>query len=263
MPLFAQEPIQRQRRHRVVGSGAVSGFEGPAPPYVANAVDFDGSNDNLLRGSDLTGNADGKQGTYSVWIRLDGGDGALQHSSNNTGGRLRLKRITSDIWEINLKNSGGSFIMTLKTATTYTASSTWLHLLLAWDLSVPVAHFFVNDVDDEAGGSTETDDTIDYTVADWSVGSTTGEGGRLNGCMAELYINTAEFIDISVQSNRRKFIDAAGKPISLGTDGRTPTGTAPKVYLNGDSTNFETNQGTGGNFSVTGSLTDCSTSPTD
>ena len=231
--------------------------------FVANAVDFDGSNDNLLRGSDLTGNADGKQGTYSVWIRLDGGNGVLQHSSNNTGGKLRLKRIASDIWEINLKNSGGSFIMTLKTATTYTSSATWLHLLLAWDLSVPEAHFFVKDANDEVGGSSENDDTIDYTVADYSVGSTTSEGGRLNGCMAELYINTAEFIDITVQANRRKFIDASGKPVSLGSDGSLPTGTAPVVYLNGDSTNFETNQGTGGNFTVTGALSDCSTSPSD
>jgi hypothetical protein len=68
----------------------------------------------------------------------------------------------------------------------------------------------------------------------------------------------AEFLDISVEANRRKFINAAGDPVDLGSDGSTPTSTAPIVYQNGDFTNFETNQGTGGNFTVTGALTTCS-----
>ena len=38
-------------------------------------------------------------------------------------------------------------------------------------------------------------------------------------------------MDFTTTSNRRKFIDASGNPEDLGSDGSTPTGTAPEIYL--------------------------------
>jgi len=230
--------------------------------YVANAVDFDGINDVLVRSSDLTGNADGKQGTLSVWIRMDGGDGTQQKFYFSTGKALEAARESTDTFRVEHENVGATNILVITTTGTFTAGATWRHVLASWDLSVPVAHLFINDVDEEDGASVETNDTIDYTHPDHNIGGS-GGSAELDGCMSEMYFNMAEFIDISIQSNRRKFIDAAGKPVSLGADGSSPTGTAPIIYLNGDSTNFETNQGTGGDFTVTGALTACSTSPTD
>ena len=240
-------------------------FRTPADvAFVANAVDYDGTNDTLLRGSDLTGNADSKVGTFSAWVRLDGSNASQLRITATVGNTFIVRRLSDNTFGIQLENPAGTPILTLVSSTTYTSGATWLHITSAWDLSVPVAHLFISDADDEAGGSTETDDTIDYTASDWAIGSNGGGGGqRWDGCMSEVYINTAEFLDISVEANRRKFIDASGKAVSLGSDGSLPTGTAPIVYLNGDSTNFEINQGDGGDFSVTGALDDCSTSPTD
>lgn len=62
---------------------------------------------------------------------------------------------------------------------------------------------------------------------------------------------------------RRKFISAAGKPVDLGADGSTPTGTAPAIFFSGDAAAFVTNRGTGGAFTLTGSLTDADSSPSD
>jgi hypothetical protein len=62
-------------------------------------------------------------------------------------------------------------------------------------------------------------------------------------------------------STLRKFISADGKPVYLGANGQLPTGSPPAVFLSGDSTSFATNQGTGGAFTLTGTLTDASTSP--
>jgi len=73
------------------------------------------------------------------------------------------------------------------------------------------------------------------------------------------------YIDFTQTANRRKFISAAGKPVDLGADGSTPTGTAPAIFLSGDAspTGFQFNKGTGGAFTLTGTLTNATTSPSD
>ncbi len=57
--------------------------------------------------------------------------------------------------------------------------------------------------------------------------------------------------------DRRKFISASGKPVN-------PSGfPSGAVLFSGDHTTFPVNQGTGGAFTLTGTLTDASTSPSD
>ena len=70
-------------------------------------------------------------------------------------------------------------------------------------------------------------------------------------------------LDLDVVGNRRKFISGDKKPVFLGTDGSKPTGSAPPVYFSGDATDFSTNKGDGGAFTLTGTLTNSSTSPSD
>jgi len=65
-------------------------------------------------------------------------------------------------------------------------------------------------------------------------------------------------IDLSNPANVAKFI-AAGKPVDLLTSG-APTAL---VLFDGDASTFGTNQGTGGAFTLTGSLTNAATSPSD
>lgn len=64
-------------------------------------------------------------------------------------------------------------------------------------------------------------------------------------------------------ATRRKFINGSGKPVYLGANGELPTGVAPAVFLSGNAASFGTNQGTGGSFVTTGTLTNASTSPSD
>lgn len=80
------------------------------------------------------------------------------------------------------------------------------------------------------------------------------QGGGLDSgpcCIGDAWISdTAAFFDLSVEANRRKFIDAAGDPVSLGNNGELPTGTPPQVYLamlDGPlPISFLTNRGSGG-----------------
>ena len=77
--------------------------------------------------------------------------------------------------------------------------------------------------------------------------------------MAEFWLDDS-FIDFSNATNRQKFYSSGGDAVDLGSDGSTPTGSAPLVYLHLDSgetgNNFASNAGTGGDLSVTaGALT--------
>ena len=84
--------------------------------------------------------------------------------------------------------------------------------------------------------------------------------------MAELYVNLEEYLDLSNPANVEKFRNPEnGKPRFLGLDGSVPTGTAPIIYLKvstaGVASSFATNLGTGGDFSIFGTLSIADTDP--
>jgi len=242
-------------------SRIINSFNFGLPPYITTANDYDGTNDFAAHAGDLTGMADGKEGTLSVLLRLDGGDGALQRVFSNQGNRFLFERQADDTFRLRAQTSAASTLIQVISDTAYTASSVWLHHLIAWNAATPEAHYFVNDVTDEAAGSIEIDGTIDYTRTAWRFGATVATGGnKLNGCASEIWFDPT-FIDISVLANRRLFIRADGKPEDLGATGQTPTGGPVLVYSKtGD---LSTNLGTGGNFTITGALTPCSSNPSD
>mgnify|MGYP001562463854 FL=1 len=245
----------------------------PWRPILVTAADFDGTNDYMLRGGGLTGAADSKSGILSTWIRLDGGDASTLRilGSSVTAGtaadRWRSSRLSTNKFLIAGTNAAGVAILQMISTTSYTAAATWLHFLVSWDLATAAAHLYVNGTADLAGGSTLTDDTLDYTVGDWGVGGDSNAGSKMNGCLTELYFAPGQFLDFSSATNRAKFRTSLGTPMYLGTDGALPTGTAPLVYqrmaAGAAVTTFATNRASGGDFTITGTLDLASTSPSD
>jgi len=241
-----------------VNAGALS-HTPPASGYTTTANDYDATNDYATRGGDLTGAADGKAGTISCWVRLDGGDGNNFYILYGATNVFALFRNGSNVFRLAGRNASNTLILNVLSNTTYTASSSWIHILASWNLATPEAYLYINNADDEAAGSTETDDTIDYTHSEWAVGATDSGTFKFDGCISELWFEDT-FIDITQASNRAKFI-SGGKPVNLGADGSIPTGASPLIYApDGDPS---TNAGTGGNFTITGTLSGCSTSPSD
>lgn len=242
-----------------------------ATAYTTPAADFDGINDQLQLSSDLSGSVDAKVGLLSAWLRIDGGDASyltILHGRDaaDANGRFVFSRNASDVFEVSARPAGSATdVLVLKSNTSYTSNVAWRHVLASWNLATPVAHLYIDDVDDEAAGSTETDDTIDYTKEEWTLGGNTSDANRFDGGMADFYF-AQEYLDITVKANRRLFIDPAGKPVDLGSDGSTPTRSQPICFFKADAAmpdNFANNLGSGGNFSVTGALANASTSPTD
>lgn len=84
----------------------------------------------------------------------------------------------------------------------------------------------------------------------------TSDYAETDFCMAQLYAAApAEFFDLTVTANRRKFISDLGYPVTLGDNGGRPTGAQPALFLSlglaDNAADAVTNLGTGSSFTVT------------
>jgi hypothetical protein len=103
---------------------------------------------------------------------------------------------------------------------------------------------YANGTSDLASGSLLTNANIFYADGGGPLVATDADSWMFNGQMCELYLNTTQYL------NDPTNFASGGKPISLGSNGELPTGTAPIVYLRSPYTSFNTNSGTGGNFII-------------
>jgi hypothetical protein len=235
--------------------------------YTAYGVRFDGTNDYLTRGAGLSGAVDGYKGICSFWVRFTGGDSNF-HIIFENNDQWGLQRYNNGILAISMKDSGGTGMFGVDSTTTFLSGGSWAHILYGWDGTAATAAtsgLWVNDVNEGTpnfNGSSSV--LIDYTKTNW------GFGHRLTGSLlcdfeiADFYFNSAEHLDFTNSANRRKFITAGLRPVDLGANGSTPTGTQPIVFFKGSSgvpSDFGTNLGSGGSFTTTGTLTAAASNP--
>ncbi len=250
-----------------VNQGSLLGAAGI--DYHVGARDFDGSADYMTRGANLTGMIPGTAGAISVWVRIDGGGGTSRFITGFAGGGGQ-----SDFY---CRIGGGNLfqcfgtttafavnVINFTSATAFAAGTAWHHLLASWDSATTTAQMYVDGASNIAANTVNAG-AIDYTsTSNWGIAATPAGTNKFNGCMAELWFNPA-FIDFSVAANRAKFRTANGRPVNLGADGSTPTGSAPIVYQHmaagAAATAFTTNLGGGGGMTTAGAATSCSTTP--
>lgn len=272
MPLHLDgPPIARLYRGSVPIARAYNGpeliFE-RAAAYTANAVHFDGTNDWLSRGAGLTGAADSKLLTFSVWLNSTDAAGAQQifhHEGSGAANRTRLFKQSSSATRPNsfairghAAGDTNTTVLSLESSSNSLAASFgWVNILLSVDVSDSgKRHLYINDSADLDAVLTYTDAVIDFTLTDCGVGGRGSDGNALiSADMADLWYAPGVYIDFSVEANRRKFISAAGEPVDLGADGRAPTRSAPLVFLSGATEGWHINKGTGGGFTENGALT--------
>lgn len=222
--------------------------------YVTSGSEYDGSNDYATRGAELTGLVDGKTGIVSFW-QLNGSTGLILTNGTSEG----TSGLTINASQIRGRNSAGTSILNISANPT-PSDGVWRHILVSWDLTnTSKRHLYVND-SSALSVATYTDDTIDYTKANWSVAAGTSGAAKNAVQLSELFFHTS-YLDLSILANRRKFIGGDGRPVNLGADGSTPLTVQPLLYVpNGDPS---TNAGSGGNFTITGELSAAETSPSD
>jgi hypothetical protein len=238
----------------------------PLATYVVNAVHFDGVNDYLLRGGDLTGAVNKDKALFSLWFNLTGGDSFNRDFLYHLNLGYRIRRDNTDKLNFNIGDPFGGQLWTFKSDDDFDTITNpgWNHLLVAFDGGAsPVGQAYINDtVLARTDSVAPTTGDARWSGANHACGANITGATKLVGDLAEVYA-TSEYLDISIEANRRKFIDAAGKPADLGADGSAPTGTAPLIFFSGDTVDWHTNKGSGGGYTENGALTTAATSPSD
>lgn len=237
---------------------------GGLAPYPVGAVNFDGTND--YGAALLASISDSKSGIVSVWNKAGTTGGNNFFIYTNTGGYVNIYKNNVDKYIIEAYNAAASQILLLTSNTAYTAN--WRHIAASWDLAAGLAHLYIDGADDEGAGTVKTNDTIDYTRASHSVGATVLGASLYNGDMAELYFAAGQYADITVPATLQKWRRSNGTPANLGTDGSTPTGTAPtalwRCAAGAAAGTFYTDvSGNGNTLTEVGTLTTATTSPSD
>lgn len=263
-------------------------FTAAAPTgFVCDAAHFDGTAARMDRAGTFTGQASSGSGIFSIWLKashaasLAGNFVFLMDQSASPGNAFFSVNLTSGLGagfnEDGIQIAGFDSTVTrvfgVTTSSGLTdASTAWIHYLVSWNTATPAVKVMVNGADHSADG---TVDTVSGSVALASANAP--RVGYLNnlgtvqqwyqGGMAEVYFAPGQYLDVTVAANLQKFRTSGGKPENLGTDGSTPTGTAPLVYLHLDdlqaASNFATNRTGKGNYTITGTLTTEATSPSD
>lgn len=245
------------------------------PAYVASAtftatgVNFDGTNDFMKRTNIAGPPADSKVMTFSCWLNFAAaGDGAQQWLIIGPDSRFSIRKTTTNLllFKGNTSAPAETFSVRQKDANALTSANGWTNILCSCDLASTTVNLYFDDVDvKEPGDQVANNNNINWASSGGSetrFGVATDDASeKLNADVAEFYMHLGAYLDFSNSANRRKFISAGGAPVSLGADGSTPTGSQPTFYFRGPAVNWNTNLGTGGNFTVTGTLTDSATNP--
>ncbi len=253
----------------------------PAPtPYAANAVHFDGSTTLGLsdRGAGLATNS--ATGLLSVWVKgtnflnftdryLDANFSALFGDFNK--GDVAVTSAGVNILAIQFYDAAETDYCYF-TAPAF-AGTDWMWIGLSWDTNFAAGSRIVQCYfgDTSQGLATVYDNgaafVSNYSDFGWYLGAgpywAASDGLGITGDEADFQMwcgNT--FLDLTIEANRRLFIDANGKPVDPAVAAAALG--AQTVLLSGNAAQFPTNQGDGGATSVlAGTLTDAASSPSD
>jgi len=231
--------------------------------YDPNAVTFNGVN--YLDQVSLS-ESDPSLISGSFWFKRDPNNiGFAQtfiHYSNAGAGYFRVRLDGGNKFHIDGRQAVTNSYKSVLKSNMAMPDGKWYHVIFSLDTTNrALDQLYINDVN-------VTDSTSDTLTAfgggdEMSIGAFAPTIGTIKyyGDIADLWIDFDNKIDFSVEANRRAFISASGKAVYLGSDGSLPTGSAPEVFLTGDTDNWHINKGTGGGFNENGALTDAATTP--
>jgi hypothetical protein len=238
-----------------VNSGPFTGSRGPNE-WWGNRANFNTSA-SLVRSASL-GLSDSATFSLSTFALLtNSGTGQVVFSANTASTyRLRIAKTGSNLLEIETANSSG--VRVLDYISSSSLSSSAIHLAISFNRTLEICRVFVNGVQLTGSVTTGAGTLVNLTLnSNYRIGAR-GSGVEpiaSGGYLSEFYFTT-EYIDFSQEANRLKFRDAFGNPVDLTQqieDGAIPN---PAIYMRFPPTAFGTNYGTGGDFSISGTLTD-------
>lgn len=183
-------------------------------------------------------------------------------------GTLNLILTGGNYVDINWRTDGKVFIRVGNSGVVFQVISTvvsnpteWHTFMFSWDTNfaagAKIMQIYDLDTDISTGGTVSDSSAafnVGYTVGAWTIGNAS-ETEDID--FARVMVWIGERLDLAVEANRRKIVRADGVPADVGSDGSLVTGTAPIIFHELRTTDatlagFNTNRGTGGNPTLTG-----------
>ena len=211
---------------------------GVASPY------FGGTN--WLHRGPLDGVVNGASATMSFHVHFPGnGDAVIGLSTSTNFGLSKVSFSGGNLFVFFSRAAVADGAYEIRSTGVNLVEEAWHQVLLSF--SGTTAHLWIDGVN-RLGSTALHGDPLDFTSDQFAVGAQSVAGGSsLDGCLQDLHVEFNKFVDFSVEANR-----------DLYARGVLAAGTAD-VFLSGDPTAFETNQGSGGAFTRAGpAFTDCS-----
>lgn len=230
-----------------------------AAAYTAAAVNSVGGSNYVLAKSGVSITPT-KFILISCWWKGTAGTDAssrrLIRVTDNSGTNfVNLQLDASNRLVLGVVNGSGTLICSIASTTTaLTADGNWHHLFAtAQTDGGSNKALYIDGVNQSLSITTFADGTAGTPTR---IAAFTNHDGSATvaGSLAEVYLNVKESSYFN-PSGITSFA-SGGKPVSLGASGATPTGTSPDIYLKNAAASFGTNSGTGGNLTITGTLTD-------
>lgn len=179
--------------------------------------------------------------TYSIWVYPKTAGTLRRVVTNHANSWMDItssNKFYLDIWDPSGTIEVKEF---LSTDSIFATTDTWYHVLVALDSNSTNCYIYINDA---PVSGTWTVNLTNGTLLGNGAGSTNPQpfrigassfgsiGDKFTGDISEFWA-AAEYIDISVEANRRRFINASGQAMYLGTDGSlaSPTSRQPEYYL--------------------------------
>jgi hypothetical protein len=206
----------------------------------------------------ITNAIDSTMVILSTWFYLYiGGGGYRRLLDEGHQGRLQ-------IYFTGANNLGFSFTNGAGTSCTYSATSptselVWHHLIISINTDISACFLYIDNVS-IGGVSRSGSGSLTFTQGNWGIGAVEDGGNIFQGMLAEFYFAPNQYLTISTQNIREKFIKN-NQPVYLGSDGSLPTGSPPLLYFNGLGSNFAVNKGIGLGCTASGTFQVGSSNP--
>ncbi len=234
-----------------------------AAGFTYTATSFDGAS-YLNRGANITGMANGPRILSSFWIKMGAGTDDQTHvihtNAAGTGGFIIYRDSSDNRIHVLANDSGFNLLVNMASDTdSVKVSSGWVHVLIEIDTTTAGRRYIaINGVDQthEFTFTTGSDMLLPFANK-WNFAvNANNDTPSCKALFSEVYFTTPAAWQGLSTAKPKFFNSGTSKPVDLGADGSTPTGTQPLIYLRNAFGTFQTNLGSGGNFTVTGTLID-------
>lgn len=131
----------------------------------------------------------------------------------------------------------------------------WHHFFFSYNLTTQAANLLIDGTatTNSTGTQQSPPSSVNFNgvAAGWPTNSSSIhlENTTIDYC--DLWMALGQYV---TAANITQFRTTAGRPVDLGSNGATPTGTSPTFFFSGDATTFGTNKGTGDAVTVTGTI---------